>query len=68
LRSNDRGRLGERASERKAAHGIVGIDFCQDRARRVAIPAHLLGKRLWRGENLVGAEKGDELDLDLRPV
>src|SRR5665809_152369 len=67
-RSTRRRLLGERAGEQKAAHRIVGIDLGQHRTRLVAIFAHLLRKRLWRGEGRIGTEEGDELDLDLLSV
>src|SRR5262245_63725028 len=67
-RSNSFARSGESPAERKAAHRIVVIDTLQRCARLFSVFPHLRGERLRRGENLVGAEEGDELGLYLLAV
>src|ERR1044071_3412288 len=66
--SNSFARTGESPAERKAAHRIVGIYPLRRCARLFGVFPHLRGERLRRGENLVGAEEGDELGLYLLAV
>src|SRR6186997_1364890 len=67
-RSNSFTGSGESPAKRKAADRIVGIDTLQCCACLLGVFSHLHGERLRRGENLVGAEEGDELGLHLLAV
>src|SRR4029453_1784822 len=61
-------RLGKRAAQREARNRVACSDLCQLRARTVGVFAHLGGERVRRGERCIGAQKFDELDVDLLTV